>query len=759
MANDDSNRILDPFRSDVFSTGIFERPGRILLIEDDQEFARIVCEMLERQNHTVATATTGKLGLESAHTEEPDLVLLDIKLPDMAGFDVCKTLKKHPELRYVPVVLLTGMSSPDVHVEAINAGANDFLAKPFSWPVFQARVSSLLKYRRAVSTLRRARTELEKRVAERTNELQESNERLLREVTDRRRAEAALRESEERYALAARAANDGLWDWNLELDSVYFSPRWKSMIGAAETEVGEAPTEWFRRVHPEDRDSLEAAVDAHLSGASEYLEIEYRILYKDGTYRWMITRGMAIRGEDGKATRMAGSQSDITVRKMAELQLLHNAFHDELTRLPNRALFLDRLQQTMKRNADAEDWNIAILHLDIDRFKIVNDSLGHMAGNQLLIEMGRRLRKCLQPLDTVARLGGDEFALLVENVRNLDEANQIAGMIHDVLKEPFKLRERDVFVTTSVGIVIGKKKYSKAEDMLRDSETAMHRAKAQGKARQEMFHSGMHAQVLTVLHLENDLRRASNANEFLIYYQPIVSVKTGKLSAFEALIRWKHPERGIVSPGEFLPIAEETELITPMSMWVMREACSQLKQWQQRYPAFADISVSVNLSGTTFSQPTLVDQVKEVLQQTKLPGSSLKIEITEGVIMGNIQAAIDTLTQFTVMDVHLLVDDFGTGYSSLSYLHRLPIDVLKIDHSFVSNLDQGGRNLAIVKTIMALASNLKLKVVAEGVETAHQLAVLREMNCDYAQGYLFARPAPAADVERWLATNKQWSDL
>ncbi len=742
MAGKESKRIVDPFRSDIFSTGIFQRPGRILIIDDDPDFNQTVADTLERENHNVFKATTGKSGLEMALADEPDLILLDIKLPDMAGFDICRELKAHPELRYVPIVLLTGIGGSDVHVQAIQSGANDFLSKPFSWPVFKARVSSLLKYRRAVASLRRARTELEQRVKDRTGELQSSNERLL--------------ESEERYALAARAANDGLWDWNLETDKVYFSPRWKSMIGCAEKDVGDLPTEWFRRVHPEDRDSLEAAIDSHTNGASDYLECEYRILYKDGTYRWMITRGLAIRNGENKATRMAGSQSDITVRKMAELQLLHNAFHDELTRLPNRALFLDRLQQTMKRMEGVEHYNLAVLHLDIDRFKIVNDSLGHMAGNQLLIEMGRRLRKCLQPLDTVARLGGDEFAILVENVNNLDDANQVAGVIHDVLKEPFKLRERDVFVTTSVGIVLGKKKYLKAEDLLRDSETAMHRAKAQGKARQETFHSGMHAQVLTVLHLENDLRRASHANEFLIYYQPIVCMKTGKLSAVESLIRWKHPERGIVSPGEFLPIAEETELITPMSLWVLRESCRQLKEWQDRFPKVAPFSVSVNLSGTTFTQPNLVAQVKDVLEQTRIPSGGLKIEITEGVLMGNIQAAITTLSQLKGMNVQLLVDDFGTGYSSLSYLHRLPIDVLKIDHSFVSNLDLGDKNLAIVKTIMALARNLELKVVAEGVETAHQLEVLREMNCDYAQGYLFARPGPAIEVEKWLTADKQW---
>ena len=752
--DDPTRRTIDPFRSDVFSTGVFERPGRILLIEDDESFCQAVTEILEHENHTVVCAKDGNAGLTAAREETPDLILIDVRLPGMDGFELCRRLKGDPELRYIPIILLTGHASPDIHVQAMQSGANDFLAKPFPWPVFKARVSALLKYRRAIQTLRRTRTELEQRVKERTAELQASNEKLLNEIAERRRIESALRESEERYELAERGANDGLWDWNLESDRIYFSPRWKSMLGCSESEIGGTPMEWFQRVHPEDLSLLEAAIDSHLSGATESVEHEYRARYKDGRYLWMIVRGMAVRNAQGKATRMAGSQSDTTVRKMAELQLAHNAFHDELTRLPNRALFMDRLDQAIKRHAagniSTDGLTLAVLHLDIDRFKIINDSLGHMAGNLLLIEIGRRLRKCLRPTDTVARLGGDEFAVLIDGIREVSEAHAVAHAIHDMLKEPFKLRERDVFVTTSVGIALGKKKYVKPEDLIRDSETAMHRAKALGKARQETFHSGLHAQALSVLHLENDLRRASNSEEFVLYFQPIVALKTGQMVSMEALIRWKHPERGLVPPGEFLPLAEETELITPMSYWVLRKACTQLRDWQQRHPDHPGISISINLSGATFTQPELIKQIRDVLGEMKLRPESLKIEITEGVIMENIQAALATLAQLKAMNIPLLVDDFGTGYSSLAYLHRLPIDILKIDRSFISNLEGGDKNFAIVKTIMSLARNLELKVVAEGVETAHQAALLNEMGCDFAQGFHFARPAPVYDAEKWL---------
>lgn len=743
-------------KTDFVNTKVFDEPGNILVIDDDPDFCQIVHDTLRNEHHNVVQALNGEAGLVAAFRDKPDLVLIDVKLPDIDGFEVCRRIKSDPELRYTPIILFTGMSNADVHVHAMTSGANDFLAKPFDWHVFKARVSALLKYRRAVSALRRAHDDMEQRVQERTAELRESNEKLKLEIGERRKAEAALRESEERYALAARGANDGLWDWNLITKEVYFSPRWKQMVGVTEFDVINKSEEWFKRVHAEDVAALKLAVMAHIEGNTEYLEHEYRMLYRDGTYRWMVSRGMAVRDAAGKALRMAGSQSDITVRKMAELQLLRNAFHDELTSLPNRALFIDRLGQAMKRIETDETWNLAVFHLDIDRFKIINDSLGHNAGNQLLIELGRRLRRCLRPSDTVARLGGDEFAALIENVKGLSEANEMAATIHESLKAPFKLREREVFVTASVGIVMGKKKYVRPEDLLRDSETAMHRAKSLGKARQETFHSGMHAQVLTLMHLEHDLRRAVESNEFVIHYQPIITLATGRISAFEALIRWKHPEKGQLSPGEFLPLAEETELITPMSFWVLRESCTQLKKWHDLNANARKLCVSVNLSGNTFSQQNLVKLVREILEESKLPPENLKLEITEGVIMDNAEATTATLAQLKAMNVHLMIDDFGTGYSSLSYLHQLPIDTLKIDRSFVSSLELGDKNLEIVKTIASLAANLDLKIVAEGVETREQLAIVRELKCHYAQGYLFAKPVSADIARDFIIADPQW---
>ena len=746
----------DPLRSEVLSTGVFQRPGTILLIDPDSAFVTEFMDQIQRQAHSVLSAPDGRAGLKLAEDERPDIIVCEVRLPEVDGFEVCQRIKNHPDLRYCPVILVAANATTETHVRAMDAGANDFHDKPIDWVVFNARIWSLLKYRRAVAALRSARAQLEQRVFERTAELQAANQKLKAEIAERERIEKALRESEERYALAARGANDGLWDWDLVADRLYYSPRWKAMLGEEEHAVGDKPEEWFGRVHTEDVESLRADIRATINGVTTHLQHEFRLLYKDGTYRWMLCRGMPVRNSEGKAFRMAGSMSDITVRKMAELQLLHNAFHDELTGLPNRALFMDRLGHALERLQFGREDTLAVFFLDIDRFKIVNDGLGHKVGNQLLIEFGRRVRRCLRPSDTVARLGGDEFAVLLEDIRGIDDAANVATQIRESLREPFQLTKRDVFVTTSIGILMGKKRYTRAEDLLRDAETAMHRAKSMGKARHEMFNSGMHAQVVTLLHLENDLRRAVEQQEFVLHYQPIVSLQTGKLSGFEALIRWKHPERGMVSPGEFIPLAEETDLITPMTLWVLREACTQLKAWQQKHAHASALTVSVNLSGKTCEERNIVEKISQIIAETAVNPGMLKMEITEGTIMQHEEKTSAVLAELKAMRMQLMIDDFGTGYSSLSYLHRLPIDVLKIDRSFVSNMELGNKNSEIVRTILSLASNLGMKTVAEGVENAAQAEALQGLECNFAQGYYFARPAAPADMEKYLSAAHSW---
>lgn len=442
---------------------------------------------------------------------------------------------------------------------------------------------------------------------------------------------------------------------------------------------------------------------------------------------------------------------DITDRKRAEEQLLHNAFHDPLTGLPNRALFMDRLGCAVEHAKRQENYLFAVLFIDLDRFKVINDSLGHTFGDQLLIGMASRLEACLRPTDTVARLGGDEFTILLEDVKDVSDAVRVAERIQAELRLPFDLGGQEVFTAASIGIALSTRDYDKPEALLRDADIAMYRAKALGKARYEVFNLGMHTRAMALLQLETDLRLAIERGEFQIHYQPIVSLKTGTITGFEALLRWQHPVRGFISPAEFIPVAEETGLIIPIGNWVLREACYQICAWQARFPANPPLTVSVNISGKQFSQPDLIEQIRQILQETNLAPQSLRLEITESVLMENTESAVSMLLQLKAMNIQLYMDDFGTGYSSLSYLHRFPIDTLKIDRSFISTTNLDGRNSGIVQTIIMLAHNLGMDVIAEGIETQLQLAFLKTLGCEYGQGYFFSKPVVAEVAEVLIA--------
>jgi len=605
------------------------------------------------------------------------------------------------------------------------------------------------------AALQKANDELEIKVEERTTELSNANEQLQSEIAERQRAEMALRESEERYALAVQGANDGLWDWNLKTHQFYFSTRWKSMLGYEEYEIGNSLDEYYNRVHPEDIEQVKAEMAAHLEGLSPHYESEHRMRHKDGSYCWMVSRGLAVRDANGHTYRMAGSQTDITKRKLAEEQLLHDAFHDALTGLSNRALFINRLRHTIKRAKRREDYVFAVLFLDLDRFKVINDSLGHNVGDQLLIAFVRRLEACLRSVDTVARLGGDEFVILLEDITDVCGATDVAKRIQKELALPFNLGGHEVFTTMSIGIALSTTGYHQPEELLRDADAAMYRAKSLGKARYEIFDPVLHTRALTLLQVENDLRRAVEREEFQIHYQPIVELETGKLRSFEALVRWQHPNQGLVSPAAFIPVAEETGLIVPIGYWILRSACRQLHVWQVRFPANQLLTISVNLSGKQFSQPDLIQQIDQILQETGLDARSLSLEITESMIMENDESAIATLLQLRDLGVKLSIDDFGTGYSSLGRLHHFPINVLKIDRSFVSGLGINEGNLKIIEAIVTLAHQLDMEVTAEGVEMAEQLAQLRKLKCEYGQGYFFSRPLDSQAAEALIVAKLQ----
>jgi diguanylate cyclase (GGDEF)-like protein/PAS domain S-box-containing protein len=580
-----------------------------------------------------------------------------------------------------------------------------------------------------------------------------------RDVTDRLQAEAALRESQERFSLAAQGANDGLWDWNLESNQIYFSARWKNMLGYAEHEIGSNPDDWFNIIHPEDLEPFRMQLARHLAGQSGHLEVEHRMLHKNGSYVWVLCRGLAVRTSGASrsasasaASRVAGSMSDITSRKQAEAQLVHDALHDGLTGLPNRALLLDRLGRAIGHANRRGGYLFAVFFMDLDSFKLVNDSFGHDVGDKLLQAVANMLAVKVRNADTVARLGGDEFVLLLDDLQSTTEALRVAERVLEGLSQPFTVGGYTLYTSGSIGVVMGGMGYGKPEDLLRDADIAMYRAKSLGKARYVVFNNSMRKEVMTRLETERDLRRALEQEEFVLHYQPIVSLTDGRITGFEALIRWQHPTRGLLLPADFIPIAEETGIIRGIGRWVLRRACWQLRHWQHNFPEDPPLTINVNVSARQFETDDIVDEIENALDETGLQPFCLRLEITESTILEQSEFAMWVLNRLREKGVQIHVDDFGTGYSALSYLHNFPISSIKIDKSFTQRIGTG--HTEIINTILAMARELGINAIAEGVETEEQLSRLKDLHCPLGQGFYISYPQDPAGIEDELSRHR-----
>ena len=582
----------------------------ILIVDDTPENLRLLSKMLLKEGYRVRKAINGELALMAMRAAPPDLILLDIMMPEMDGFEVCERLKADPDLADIPVIFLSALSEIFDKLKAFQAGGADFITKPFHLDEVRMRVRNQLIFRSNAREIRQLNTQLEARVKERTQQL-------------------------------------------------------------------------------------------------EYLN--------------------------------------------AQLQQI--AFQDGLTGLGNRAYLLQRIEATIA----AAETHFAVLFLDCDRFKRVNDSLGHSVGDQLLIAVAQRLQTYLPPQDTLVRLGSDEFAILLTQTQDLPGVTAIADRILTGFAQPFQLQAHEVFINFSIGIVLGNaSSYTQPEYLLRDANTAMHHAKLSGKARHQIFDSAMHETAVRILQTETDLRRALNQDELVVFYQPIVSLSTAQITGFEALIRWQHPQRGLVPPGEFIPIAEETGLIAPIGYWVLEAACQQLHQWQQQKLTDVPLTISVNLSARQFAQPDLIQQIDRILDKTQISPELLKLEITESAIMDNSASAAIVLQKLRERQIQICIDDFGTGYSSLSYLHSFPVDILKIDKSFVSPNGGQSSTRGLLPIMMNIAQTMGMHVVAEGIETQQQLEHLKNLSCDFGQGYLFARPLEADKAIALVTSTLQW---
>lgn len=687
--------------------------ARVLVIDDDEMTRALVAETLEPEGFQVEQAATGADGLASFQRACPDLVLLDLNMPGMSGFECCERIRQLPQAQHVPIVVLTAQNDDRSIAQAYEVRATDFIAKPISWQLLNHRVRYLLRSSAALENVARS--------------------------------EASL-------AHAQALAQLGSWEWQTTSRHARWSTELSRILGREPDDDGLQTLETFLHHLPENERQGVASAFGKLLKHGESYSVEHRIVRADGVERIVLQQADAVLDGAGRTVLLRGTVQDITERKRQEAEVGYLATHDVLTGLPNRVLLLDRLQRAISY-AQRHQRQVAVVFIDLDRFKFINDSLGHSLGDKVLKAVADRLRESVRDSDTVARWGGDEFVLVLDDQNTEDILFQTIKRVLPTIARPVTIAHHEICVTCSMGISVYPQDGDAAEALLKHADVAMYRSKAKGGDCFHFFTADLTASIDSRVAMESSLRHALEREEFLLHYQPQVDLASGAIIGLEALIRWQHPELGMVPPGQFISLAEETGLISPIGQWVLKQACAQAKEWQDAgMPA---LPIAVNLSARQFLEPDLVETIASVLRDTGLPAQYLELELTESVSMEHPEMTIGLLRQFKAMGVRIAIDDFGTGYSNLSYLKHFPLDRLKLDQSFTRNMARDPHDLAICRAVLAMARSLGMRVVAEGVETAAQLALLRKLGADEMQGYYFSRPLAPADCAALLQSERR----
>lgn len=687
-------------------------PVDILVVDDERVNLKILEGVLRSDDINIITAMTGEEALQRIEERDFALVLLDVMMPGLDGFSTAERIRAREATSDMPIIFVTAISKEQKHVfKGYELGAVDYLFKPVEPEILQSKVNVFIRLHRQ---------------------------------------KLALIESEERY----RTVADYNWDWETWVapggDVLYMSPSCERISGYSPQRFIESPGFLEKIIHTEDLMGWKGfmADELHLDAESH----DFRIRHKDGDLRWLSLVKQEVRGRDDTCLGMRCSMRDITKRKEMEIQLRHHQLHDSLTQLANRYLLMDRVQRAFARTSK-QGAAYAVVFLGLDRFKVINDSLGHAFGDKLLVEVGRRLADCVRGGDMVSRFSGDEFVLFMEDLDGPSEAYRLVSHVSESLREPFHIEGHEIKTSASLGVVLQSDDHKSPEEIIQKANIAMYRAKESGRDQYNVFDPNMLERAVRQLKLENEIRRAIAEREFTVAYQPIVDLSNSKVKGFEALARWEHPQDGTISPGEFIPIAEDTGMIIDLGMLVLEQACTDMAGWMEKYPEARDVTVSVNLSGRQFGLENLAGDIRGVLQRTGLPSRNLKLEITETTIMDDVQASAAKLSELRDEGITLAIDDFGTGYSSLSYLQKLPLDHLKVDLSFVQQMVGSHENIEIVRAIINLAHSLRLKCVAEGIETQEQKGLLYSMQCEFGQGYLFSRPMPPEDIPAFFESS------